>query len=113
MADIKDPKNQAKITHFLLEHAPLVNLHIKQLKAAGKIPAHIENDDLVFAGLHGVMDAIHKYDPSRGVSFKSYAGNRIRGKMLDFSASQDPVGKEHRMAAKAIKATPKPEGTTE
>jgi len=104
MSNINDPKNQAKISHFILEHAPLINLHIKQLRAAGKIPASIEDDDLHFHGVHGLMDALHKFDPDRGVKFSTYAGQRIKGKMLDHVAEQDIVPKHIRQQAKKFKA---------
>lgn len=48
-----------------------------------KLPASIELDDLVQAGMLGLLEAAGNYDPSRGASFETYAGIRIRGSMLD------------------------------
>ena len=107
MSDINDPKNQNKINHFITEHAPLISLHIKQLRNAGKIPSHIEDDDLHFAGVHGLMDALHKFEPDRGHKFSTYAGQRIRGMILDHAASQDVIPKHIRQQAKQFK-TEKP-----
>ncbi|MEM9173439.1 MAG: RNA polymerase sigma factor FliA [Pseudomonadota bacterium] len=49
----------------------------------GKLPASIELDDLIQAGMLGLIEAASHYDPSRGASFETYAGIRIRGAILD------------------------------
>ncbi|MEL6368164.1 MAG: RNA polymerase sigma factor FliA [Pseudomonadota bacterium] len=48
-----------------------------------KLPASIELDDLIQAGMLGLIEAASHYDPSRGASFETYAGIRIRGAILD------------------------------
>ncbi|MEL6868213.1 MAG: RNA polymerase sigma factor FliA [Pseudomonadota bacterium] len=48
-----------------------------------KLPASIELDDLIQAGMLGLIEAASHYDPSRGASFETYAGIRIRGSILD------------------------------
>jgi RNA polymerase sigma factor FliA len=48
-----------------------------------KLPAYIEVNDLVSAGILGLLDAIERFDPTRGVKFKTYAELRIRGAILD------------------------------
>lgn len=62
-------------------HLPLV----KQiaLRLAAKLPASVELDDLMQAGLIGLLQARDQYDPGRGASFATYAGIRIKGAMLD------------------------------
>lgn len=107
---LDDPKNQKKFNDFLLEHAPLINLHLKKLQNEGKIPEGIDPNDLHMEGFHGLVHALHRYDPKVGASFSTYAGRRIRGKMLDFLSSIDPVGKGVRTQVKNIEAlsAPKP-----
>ena len=108
MSKFKDPKNQAKLNHFILEHMPLVNLHIKKLRNSGKIPEHIEDEDLHFEGIHGLIDALHRFDDKMGVKFSTYAGRRIAGKMLDHASSQDVIPKHIRAEAKKFKASAQP-----
>lgn len=104
MNPLDDPKNRAKIESFLIEHAPLINLHVKKLRSEGKIPQHIDEGDLHMAGFHGLMDAIHKYNPAAGANFSTYAGRRIAGKMLDHVAEQGEVPKSLMVQAKNIKS---------
>jgi RNA polymerase sigma factor for flagellar operon FliA len=108
MADLNDPKNQSKLNHFIAEYAPLIKMHIKKLRDANKIPSHTEDEDLIFHGVHGLMDALHKYDPTRGVKFQTYLGHRVQGKMLDHVASENAIPKHIREQAKQFKVN-KPE----
>ena len=48
-----------------------------------RLPDSVQFDDLVQAGKLGLLESIGKYDPSKGASFETYAGIRIRGSMLD------------------------------
>ena len=50
---------------------------------ASNLPKSVDRDDLVSVGYIGLMDAIEKFEPSRGLKFETYAVNRIRGQMLD------------------------------
>jgi len=59
-------------------------------------------DDLVSAGIIGIMDAIKKYDPSKGASFKNYAQHRIRGAIIDEIRSMDWVPYSIREKARSI-----------
>jgi RNA polymerase sigma factor for flagellar operon FliA len=56
-----------------------------------KLPDKVELDDLVSAGIFGLMDAIDAFDPSRGVKFETYCSPRIRGSILDELRSMDWV----------------------
>jgi len=62
-------------------YAPLVKYIAQRL--ACRLPDSICLDDLISTGVLGLMDAIEKYDPTRGTTFKTYAELRIRGAMLD------------------------------
>jgi RNA polymerase sigma factor FliA len=98
------PENQAKLNDFLAEYAPLINMHVKKLKNEGKIPEGIDESDLHVAGFHGLVDALHKYDPNVGANFQTYGGRRIRGKMLDHIVEQGAIPKSVMTQAKNIKA---------
>lgn len=49
----------------------------------GRLPANVLLEDLIQAGMVGLLEAARQYDPSQGASFETYAGIRIRGAMLD------------------------------
>ena len=56
-----------------------------------KLPDKVELDDLVSAGVFGLMDAIDAFDPERGVKFETYCSARIKGSILDELRSMDWV----------------------
>ncbi len=62
-------------------HAPLVKRIACHLLS--RLPASVQADDLIQAGLIGLLEASRNYDASQGASFETYAGIRIRGAMLD------------------------------
>lgn len=72
---------------LLDEHASLVKKLAYQLKS--KLPASVELDDLIQAGMMGLLDAVNKYEESHGAQFETYASQRIRGSMLDELRSAD------------------------
>jgi len=88
---------------LVMEYAPLIK-HIAQ-KIAMRLPSNIELDDLISAGVIGLMDAIEKYDHTRDNQFKTYAEFRIRGAILDELRSQDWVPRSVREKAKSIERT--------
>lgn len=97
--------NSKRIGHkqkhkVITEFAPLVKI-IAQ-KIASRLPANIELDDLISAGVIGLMDAIEKYDPSRDNKFKTYAEFRIRGAILDELRAQDWIPRSMREKAKSV-----------
>jgi RNA polymerase sigma factor for flagellar operon FliA len=72
---------------LILKFAPLIKLIVNRI--ALRLPPHVDSEDLVNAGVIGLMDAIEKYDPMRGTSFKTYAEFRIKGAILDELRSLD------------------------
>jgi RNA polymerase sigma factor for flagellar operon FliA len=56
-----------------------------------RLPAHVALDDLISAGVLGLIDAVDKFDPGKKVKFKTYAEFRIRGAILDELRSMDWV----------------------
>lgn len=71
-------------------------------KIAVKLPANIELDDLISAGVLGLIDAIEKYDHTRDNKFKTYAEFRIRGAILDDLRAQDWIPRSVRDQVKKI-----------
>lgn len=68
-------------TQLLQKHAPLVKRIAHHLLA--RLPDHVQADDLIQAGLEGLLEAANNFEAGRGASFETYAGIRIRGAMLD------------------------------
>ncbi len=71
-------------------------------KIASRLPSSVELDDLISAGVIGLMDAIEKYDPTKENKFKTYAEFRIRGAILDELRAQDWVPRSVREKAKRL-----------
>jgi RNA polymerase sigma factor FliA len=78
----KSDKNQ-----LLAEHAPLVKRLAHQMKA--KLPPSVDVDDLIQAGMIGLLDAVNRYEDNHGAQFETYAVQRVRGAMLDELRSSD------------------------
>jgi RNA polymerase sigma factor for flagellar operon FliA len=66
---------------LLAEHASLLKRIAYHL--ISRLPPEVQVDDLMQAGVVGLLEAARHYDPSQGASFATYAGIRIRGAMLD------------------------------
>ncbi|MCH2104514.1 MAG: FliA/WhiG family RNA polymerase sigma factor [Planctomycetes bacterium] len=81
-------------------HLPLVKYIAERLLQT--LPKSIELDDLISAGLFGLMDAIRGFDPERGIKFKTYCTTRIRGSILDQLRSQAWVPRLVRLKASKI-----------
>jgi len=91
---------------FLTQYAPLVRRLALQLIA--KLPASVDLDDLIQAGMLGLLDAASRYQDDQGAKFETYATQRIRGAMLDELRANDWVPRglrqSSRSVAKAIQA---------
>ena len=60
-------------------------------RVAINLPAHVSQEDLLSAGVMGLMDAVRRFDPSKGASIKNYAAMRVRGAVLDELRKMDWV----------------------
>jgi len=87
---------------LITEYSPLIKFIAHRL--ALRLPPHIELDDLMSAGVIGLIDAIEKFNPGKETQFKTYAEIRIRGAMLDELRSQDWVPRSVRQKATRISA---------
>lgn len=95
---------KAEIREKLIEnYLPLVKLVASRL--AISLPQYVDKDDLISNGFFGLLDAIEKYDPMRGIKFETYAVVRIRGSMLDAIRAQDWVPVSVRQKAKNYEQT--------
>jgi RNA polymerase sigma factor for flagellar operon FliA len=104
--------SQAERDVLLIEHLPVVRYVALQLYR--KLPHHLDPDDLVSAGVVGLIDAFSKFDHVRNVEFKSYAQFRIRGAILDSLRALDwspsDLRRKGRAAAEAARALSQRDG---
>jgi len=95
----------ASMNDIVLQYAPLVKRIAHHLLL--RMPSSVQVDDLVQSGMIGLLEAARKYDLSKGASFETYAGIRIRGAMLDEIRKGDwaprSVHRKSRQVADAIK----------
>ena len=90
----------AERERLLQENLPEVRYIARRIH--DRLPPHVPFDDLVHAGILGLIDAIDKYDPSRNVQLKSYARFRIRGAILDSLRQMDWSPRALRRQARRI-----------
>lgn len=87
-------------------HAPLVKRIAHHLLM--RMPSSVQLDDLMQSGMIGLIEAARKFDNSKGASFETYAGIRIRGAMLDEIRKGDwaprSVHRKSREVAEAVRA---------
>ncbi|AJC20435.1 RNA polymerase sigma factor FliA [Pandoraea pulmonicola] len=84
----------------LTQYAPLVRRLALQLMA--KLPASVELEDLIQAGMLGLLDAANRYQETQGAQFETYASQRIRGAMLDELRELDWASRGIRKTARQI-----------
>jgi RNA polymerase sigma factor for flagellar operon FliA len=105
-------ENTAKTQDFsgsnelVILHEPLVKRIAYHLMS--RLPASVQADDLIQAGMIGLIEASRKFDPDQGASFETYAGIRIRGAMLDEIRRTDWTPRSvHRKAREVAEAVRK------
>ncbi len=100
----KDPTNQELRNRLMERYFPLVKYNGERIWQ--RLPDGVELDDLISAGVFGLMDAIEAFDLNRGVKFETYCVPRIRGAMLDELRQMDWVPRLVRSkASKLAEAT--------
>ena len=87
-------------SHLLAQHQPLVRRIALQMLA--KLPASVELDDLIQAGMMGLLDASSRYEDGKGAQFETFVSQRIRGAMLDELRASDWGSRGLRQSARAV-----------
>ena len=86
----KQDQSNKELRNYLIEkYLPLVRYNAERVWS--KLPDGVDLNDLISAGVFGLMDAIEAFDLSRGVKFETYCVPRIRGAMLDELRTMDWV----------------------
>jgi len=92
-----DPSGSAGL---LTQYAPLVRRLALQLMA--RLPASVDLDDLIQAGMLGLLDASSRYQDDQGARFETYASQRIRGAMLDELRANDWASRGLRQSSRGV-----------
>ncbi len=98
MRTVRNPQ----LTTLIEETLPLVTHVVYQ--ASAQFPSHVDREELVRAGVLGLVQAAHRFDPAKGVPFHHYAARRIRGAILDAVRSGDWAPRSIRRAGRAAEA---------
>jgi RNA polymerase sigma factor FliA len=90
----------AERDQLIIQYAPWVKFIA--LRMVAKLPSHIQAEDLISAGIIGLIDALDKFNPAREVQFKTYAQIRIQGAMKDELRSLDWASRSMRQKVKRL-----------
>ena len=85
---------------LILEHLPQVNWIAARIHE--KLPPSVELDDLISAGIVGLLAAVDNYDPSRNATLKTYAEYKIRGAILDSIRGLDGIPTHKRKRVRLV-----------
>ncbi|CAH2030007.1 FliA/WhiG family RNA polymerase sigma factor [Trichlorobacter ammonificans] len=85
---------------LILQHLPLVKYLVNRMSA--QLPAHLDSQDLASAAVVGLVNAADRFDSSRGVQFKTFAEQHIRGAILDELRACDSMSRTMRDKCKAV-----------
>ncbi|MCM2130424.1 RNA polymerase sigma factor FliA [Larsenimonas rhizosphaerae] len=85
------------------QYMPLVRRQALQLQV--RLPSSVELDDLIQAGMVGLLDAYNRFDSGQGATFSTYASQRIRGSMIDELRSRDWLPRSVRRTSRDIDRT--------
>ncbi|WP_110208242.1 sigma-70 family RNA polymerase sigma factor [Nocardioides daejeonensis] len=88
---------------LITANIPLVGHIVRE--TMGRVPSHVDRDDLTSAGLIALVQAAHAFEELRGVPFGRYAATRIRGALLDELRSVDWATRSVRRRARELEAT--------
>jgi RNA polymerase sigma factor for flagellar operon FliA len=95
-------RGASEADELIMQHAELVKRIAYHL--AGRLPPSVEVDDLIQAGMLGLLEAASNYAANRGASFETYAGIRIRGAMIDALRKLDWAPRSVHRKARAVAA---------
>jgi RNA polymerase sigma factor for flagellar operon FliA len=98
--EYKETQSKVAKDKLLLEYASLVK-YIAQ-RIAVNLPSSVERDDLVSAGILGLVKAVETFEPQRGFKFETYAGHKVRGAILDELRALDWVPRSVRQKSRDL-----------
>jgi RNA polymerase sigma factor for flagellar operon FliA len=90
----------AEKTKYVEQYSPLIRYLADRL--AARLPDHVSKDDLMSSGVIGLIDAVDRFEPERGIMFKTYAEFRVKGAMIDELRNLDWVPRTVRKKASEL-----------
>lgn len=96
-------QGRIKQSELLTQYMPLVRRQALILQV--RLPASIELDDLIQAGMVGLLEALGRFDAAQGATFATFASQRIRGAMMDELRTRDWLPRSVRRSARAVDET--------
>ena len=96
----KKNRDPAARERLVVAYSPMVKFVAGRLGAG--LPSHVEDADLISYGLMGLIGAIERFEPERGIKFETFAMTRIRGAIIDELRSLDWVPRSVRSRAREI-----------
>lgn len=99
---VSNAQEQGEREFLITSHLPKVKYIADRI--AAKLPPSVERDDLYGAGVVGLIDAVERYDATRGVAFTTFAEMRVRGAILDNLRSLDWASRSTRRRAREVQA---------
>jgi RNA polymerase sigma factor FliA len=99
----KDDGDGTARERLVVAYSPMVKFVAGRLGAG--LPSHVEDADLISYGLVGLIGAIERFEPERGIKFETFAMTRIRGAIIDELRSLDWVPRSVRSRAREIEQT--------
>lgn len=94
--------DQSERDYLITSHLPKVKYIADRI--AAKLPPSVERDDLYGAGVVGLIDAVERFDASRGIAFTTFAEMRVRGAILDNLRALDWASRSTRRRAREVQA---------
>ncbi len=85
---------------FINQHVDLVRYIVGRI--AISLPPNVDRDALISAGIVGLIKAVDRFDPSRGVKFETYASSVIRGEIMESLRSRDWAPRSLRRRARKV-----------
>lgn len=92
-----EERDQIVLDHLSLVKAIAIRVH-------ETLPVHVDLDDLIHAGVMGLLDAVEKFDDGKNVVFRSYAKHRIKGAILDSLRQLDWASRDLRRRQKQVES---------
>lgn len=99
-AEYQRTREPALRNRLVVQYSPLVKYVAGRMRS--RLPHSVDQDDLVSDGVLGLMDAIERFDPSRGLSFQTFAVPRIRGAIIDGLRAMDFVPRSVRDKVRVV-----------
>ena len=100
---MRETNGDAGRDELITRHIPVVSHVVRE--TMGRVPSHVNRDDLTSAGLAALVQASKSFDESRGVPFARYAATRVRGAILDELRGIDWASRSVRRRARDLDAT--------